>query len=97
MKKAIPAAAMVPAWMTLDDPQLRARNFFEPLTHPVVGDHEYPTWPVRFSAGPDRYWHAAAPTLGQHNEAVLRDELGIDDDELARLREEHVIGTRPLG
>jgi crotonobetainyl-CoA:carnitine CoA-transferase CaiB-like acyl-CoA transferase len=97
MKNAIPAAAMVPAWMTLDDPQLRARNFFEPLSHPVVGDHEYPTWPVRFSAGPDRYWHSAAPTLGQHNEAVLRDELGIADDELARLREEHVIGTRPLG
>jgi crotonobetainyl-CoA:carnitine CoA-transferase CaiB-like acyl-CoA transferase len=97
LRDGVAAAAMVPAWLTLDDPQLRARNFFEPLSHPVVGDHEYPTWPVRFSAGPTRYWYAAAPTLGQHNEAVLRDELGIDDDELARLREQHVIGTRPLG
>jgi hypothetical protein len=27
---------------------------------------------------------------------VLRDELGLTDDELARLADEHVIGTRPL-
>jgi crotonobetainyl-CoA:carnitine CoA-transferase CaiB-like acyl-CoA transferase len=93
----VPAAAMVPAWMTLDDPQLRARNFFEPLVHPVVGRHEYPTWPMRFSAGPNRFWHSPAPTLGQHNEAVLRDELGLSDEELARLTAEHVIGDRPLG
>jgi crotonobetainyl-CoA:carnitine CoA-transferase CaiB-like acyl-CoA transferase len=33
--------------------------------------------------------------LGQHTDAVLRDELGVSDDELARLREAHVIGTTP--
>ncbi|MDQ1521526.1 MAG: hypothetical protein QOI55_2599, partial [Actinomycetota bacterium] len=92
----IPAAAMVPAWLTLDDPQLRARRFFEPVEHPVVGVHDYPTWPMRFSAGPDRYWHTSAPTLGEHTDAVLREELGITDDELVRLRDEHVIGTSPL-
>jgi crotonobetainyl-CoA:carnitine CoA-transferase CaiB-like acyl-CoA transferase len=92
----IPAAAMVPAWLTLDDPQLRARRFFESVEHPVVGVHDYPTWPMRFSAGPERYWHAPAPTLGEHTDAVLREELGITDDELARLRDEHVIGTSPL-
>jgi hypothetical protein len=27
---------------------------------------------------------------------VLRDELGVTDDELARLRELHVIGTTPV-
>ena len=36
-----------------------------------------------------------APTLGQHTDEVLRDELGVTDDELARLRDEHVIGTTP--
>src|SRR6185437_12707105 len=72
----IPAAAMVKAFATLDDPQLRARGFFEPLDHPVVGPHEYPTWPVRMSAGPARYWSGPAPLLGEHTEAVLREELG---------------------
>jgi crotonobetainyl-CoA:carnitine CoA-transferase CaiB-like acyl-CoA transferase len=91
----IPAAAMAPAFATLDDPQLRARGFFEPIEHPVVGAHEYPTWPVRMSAGPARYWSGPAPTLGEHTDAVLRDELGVSDDELQRLRDAHVIGTTP--
>jgi crotonobetainyl-CoA:carnitine CoA-transferase CaiB-like acyl-CoA transferase len=92
----IPAAAMVPAFMALDDPQLRARRYFEPVAHPLVGEHEYPGWPMRFSAGPDRYWHAPAPMLGQHNREILGRELGVRDDELARLRERHVIGDAPV-
>jgi crotonobetainyl-CoA:carnitine CoA-transferase CaiB-like acyl-CoA transferase len=92
----IPAAAMVPAFTAVDDPQLRARGYFEPVAHPLVGEQEYPTWPLRFSAGPDRYWHGSAPLLGEHNEAVLGDELGVDPDELARLRERHVIGNAPV-
>ena len=92
----IPASRMVPAYATLDDPQLRARGFFETVEHPVTGEHEYPTWPMRFSAGPDRYWTRPAPTLGQHTEAVLRDELGCTEDDLARLREDNVIGTEPV-
>jgi crotonobetainyl-CoA:carnitine CoA-transferase CaiB-like acyl-CoA transferase len=92
----VPAAAMVPAYATLDDPQLRARGFFEPLDHPVVGRHDYPTWPVRMSAGPARYWSGSAPTLGRDTDDVLREELGVSDGELARLRDEHVIGTTPF-
>jgi crotonobetainyl-CoA:carnitine CoA-transferase CaiB-like acyl-CoA transferase len=92
----IPAAAMVPAFMTLDDPQLRARRYFEPIEHPLVGEHEFPGWPMRFSAGPDRYWHDPAPLLGQHNQEVLGGELGVGDDELARLRDRHVIGDAPV-
>jgi crotonobetainyl-CoA:carnitine CoA-transferase CaiB-like acyl-CoA transferase len=50
---------------------------------------------VRLSAGPAHSWTGPAPTLGQHTAEVLRDELGIGDDELARLEAEHVIGTIP--
>jgi crotonobetainyl-CoA:carnitine CoA-transferase CaiB-like acyl-CoA transferase len=92
----IPAAAMVPAFMTLDDPQLRARGYFEPVEHPLVGEQEYPGWPMRFSAGPDRYWRDPAPMLGQHNDEVLGGELGVSDDDLARLRNRHVIGDAPI-
>ena len=92
----VPAAAMVAGYATLDDPQLRARHFFEPVTHPLVGEQEYPTWPVRMSAGPDRYWTGPAPMLGEHTAAVLREELAIDDATLARLLAENVIGTTPV-
>jgi crotonobetainyl-CoA:carnitine CoA-transferase CaiB-like acyl-CoA transferase len=47
------------------------------------------------SGGPPRYWSGPAPTLGEHTTEVLREELGVDDDELARLEAEHVIGTAP--
>ncbi|MDQ1435199.1 MAG: hypothetical protein QOF59_2015 [Actinomycetota bacterium] len=96
LEQGVPAAAMVPGHATLADPQMQARGFFEPVANPLVGDQQYPTWPVRLSGGPHRIWSAPAPTLGQHNVEVLRDELGIDDDELARLEAEHVIGTVPI-
>ena len=91
----IPAAAMVPGYATLDDVQMRARGFFEAIDHPHVGLQEYPTWPLRMSAGPAKFWTGPAPTLGQHTEAVLREEIGVTDDELARLRDQHVIGQQP--
>jgi crotonobetainyl-CoA:carnitine CoA-transferase CaiB-like acyl-CoA transferase len=95
LAEGIPAAAMVAAFATLDDPQLRARDFFQAIDHPIVGEHEYPGWPMRFSLpGPSGWWPGPAPTLGQHNEEVLR-SLDVDDNELERLRAEGVIGDRP--
>jgi crotonobetainyl-CoA:carnitine CoA-transferase CaiB-like acyl-CoA transferase len=91
----VPAAAMVPGYATLDDPQMRARGFFEAVDNPLVGEQYYPTWPVRLSEGPARVWTGPAPTLGQHTAEVLG-ELGMDAAELARLEAEHVIGTTPV-
>jgi crotonobetainyl-CoA:carnitine CoA-transferase CaiB-like acyl-CoA transferase len=91
----VPAAAMAPAFALVDDPQLRARRFFETIDNAQVGSQAYPTWPMRLSAGPSSWWTGPAPTLGEHTDAVLRDELGCTDADLARLRAEHVIGTVP--
>lgn len=92
----IAAAAVVPAFTALDDPQLRARDYFQTIDHEVVGSHEYPGFPMRLSGGPHQWWSGPAPLLGEHTEAVLRRELGLTDAELAHLRAEHVIGTAPL-
>jgi crotonobetainyl-CoA:carnitine CoA-transferase CaiB-like acyl-CoA transferase len=91
----IPAAATVAAYATLDDPQLQARGFFEPVTHALLGEHDYPTWPMRMSAGPQRYWTGPSPMLGEHTDEVLR-SLGLDDAELARLAAANVIGKIPV-
>ena len=53
------------------DPHLRARDMIVPIDHPEAGRREFPGFPIRFSGTPvERF--APAPTLGQHNEAVLR-------------------------
>jgi len=46
-------------------------------------------------ADPERHHRAAPPTLGRHNDEILRG-LGFSDDELASLRAERVIGERVL-
>jgi crotonobetainyl-CoA:carnitine CoA-transferase CaiB-like acyl-CoA transferase len=45
--------------------------------------------------GPGRHHRFAPPTLGQHNDEVLR-QLGLTDDEIGDLRADRVIGETAL-
>jgi len=95
----IPAERLVAADQMYDSDfigaQLDARGFYEEFEHPVTGAHRYPGWPFRITSGPPRHHRTAPPTLGQHNDEILRG-LGLSDDELATLRAERVIGERVL-
>jgi crotonobetainyl-CoA:carnitine CoA-transferase CaiB-like acyl-CoA transferase len=91
----VPAEPMVPAYDVDQDEQMNARAFWEPVEHPLAGEVPFPGWPMRFSGGPDRWFRRPAPTLGEHNEAVLGDELGLSRAELDALRADKVIGDRP--
>jgi crotonobetainyl-CoA:carnitine CoA-transferase CaiB-like acyl-CoA transferase len=91
------AQPVVPAYDIDEDPQMQARGFWEPVVHPVVGEHRYPGWPMRLSGGPGSWYRSPAPLLGQHNEEVLTGLLGLALDEIADLQQAGVIGERPLG
>ncbi|OBJ20624.1 CaiB/BaiF CoA transferase family protein [Mycobacterium colombiense] len=75
--------------------QLDARGYYEELEHPITGPHRYPGWPFRITPGPRHQHRTAPPTLGQHNEEVLR-ELGLSEADVAELRHRRVIGERVL-
>ena len=92
----IPAGAARDPRTISTHPQLQARGFFEELDHEVVGRHRFVGLPFRF-ASVDRWLTRPAPTLGEHDGEVLGGELGLDDDELARLAAAGVIGTTPVG
>jgi benzylsuccinate CoA-transferase BbsF subunit len=62
------------------DPQLASRRFFVPLEHPVLGQTVSDASPIRLSDAPARYIRAA-PTLGQDNEYVFRELLGMSPQE----------------
>lgn len=75
--------------------QLDARGYYQELEHRITGPHRYPGWPFRITPGPRQHHRSAPPTLGQHNDEVLR-ELGLSEAEVADLRHRRVIGDRAL-
>ena len=88
----IPAAPVLQPPEVIDNPCLRARGFFQAVTHPLCGPLPYPRPPV---AG--HFVNSAAPLLGEHNAEIFAGALGLTGQELARLATEDVIGSWPLG
>ena len=92
----IPASPLYDARLSPEHPQMIARGYFERLDHPIVGQHLVPTIPFRFRSV-DRWSRSPAPTVGEDNETILKDLLGLDDAAIEKLIAEAVIGTRLKG
>jgi crotonobetainyl-CoA:carnitine CoA-transferase CaiB-like acyl-CoA transferase len=73
------------------DPQLKARGFFVSVTHPESGMHDYPGMLWKMSRTPGSF-RSPACCLGEHNDYVYRELLGLDDAEISRLRADGHIG-----
>jgi crotonobetainyl-CoA:carnitine CoA-transferase CaiB-like acyl-CoA transferase len=71
------------------DPQLARRGHFVPLTHPYMGDGFYERNGFRLSDGAAGY-DRAGPTLGQDQEWVLGELLGLAPSEQAALAADNV-------
>jgi crotonobetainyl-CoA:carnitine CoA-transferase CaiB-like acyl-CoA transferase len=91
----VPAEQVLTPDRMYDISQLDARGYYEEVEHPVTGPHRYPGWPFKITPGPRHHHRFAPPTLGQHNEEILRG-LGVTDDQLDELRAQHVIGEKAL-
>ena len=72
------------------DPHLNARETYVEVEHPRVGAEMVYGVPWRFSDTPGGV-HNPAPLLGQHNDYVLGQVLGIDESRLNRLAAEQVV------
>ncbi|MCY1288358.1 Acetyl-CoA:oxalate CoA-transferase [compost metagenome] len=73
-----------------EDPQVKARGLRLELPHALAGSVPQVASPLRLSASPVEYRHAA-PQLGAHTEAVLQGLLGLDAAQLAALRAAQVV------
>ena len=91
----VPAGVVVNAEQLVNDPHLSARDFFWEIDHPEAGSRRYAGQPMRLSATPARL-HRPAPCLGQHNDQILGELLGLSVGELNGLREKGVIGNLPV-
>ncbi len=74
-----------------NDPQMKDRGFFEAVAHAECGTHRYPGLTYRMSKTPSRIRRPAV-RLGEHNEYVYKEILGVSDEEYARLEKEGHIG-----
>ena len=66
------------------DPQLAHRGVFFQMDHPVIGEARFEGVPVRFDGMSADNWRSG-PMLGEDNEYVFKELLGLGDDELAEL------------
>ena len=72
------------------DPHIRERGDLIQVEDPVLGPVRMQGLHARFSATPGAV-RRGAPRLGEHNEEIYRDLLGLGDEELAALRDEGVV------
>jgi len=63
----------------------------------MSGEVRLPAGAWKFASNHEPWVRRAAPTLGQHNDEVLRELLGLSDAELDRLRADGIIGEMPKG
>ena len=64
-----------------EDPQMQARNHYRKLDHPEAGPTRYDGPPFTMSGLPLEV--RPAPLLGEHNDYVFRDLLGLTDEEIS--------------
>ncbi|MRG72444.1 CoA transferase [Alphaproteobacteria bacterium HT1-32] len=85
-KRKVPAAPVNDLPGAFADPHLMARGMVTEIQHEGLGV-TYPVIsnPVKMSRTPPTY-RRGAPLLGQHTEEVIRELLGADEEELAKLR-----------
>jgi crotonobetainyl-CoA:carnitine CoA-transferase CaiB-like acyl-CoA transferase len=88
----VPAGPVLDEAGALSDPQLHERGFFHLLDHPSCGIHFHPGANFTMTRTPPQVWRAA-PTLGQDNEYVYKDLLGVDDEEYQQLIAEGHVGS----
>lgn len=69
------------------DTQLEHRNYFVRLKHPEMGSPAYEQQACFILSKTPRELNMPSPCLGQHNEYVYKELLGLSDDEIA----EHIV------
>ena len=91
----IAAAAVMTGEDIFNDPHYQERGLLELVDHPSAGMYFLPgvAWKMSATPGAVRW---PAPRLGEHNEFVFGELLGMADPDVARLDEEGVTGTEPV-
>ena len=91
LKRALLIAPVQTTEEVLASEQLAAREYWQTLAHPELGQAvQYPGPFAKFSAAPLRY-RRRPPTIGEHNREIYCGELGCTEQQLTDLQRNGVI------
>ncbi len=85
----VPSAPIYDFKQVFDDPQIRHRQLVKEIPHPLSGTMKVVGNPVNFSDTAVEYGRPP-PLLGEHTAEVLREVLGMDEEQVARLARQKV-------
>lgn len=85
----VPVAPVQPADKVVSSEHLNSRGFFSEVDYPGIGRITFPTSPYIFSKSPWQM-NRSAPKLGEHNDAIYGEVLGLAEEDIVRLKD---IGT----
>jgi formyl-CoA transferase len=86
----VPCSAVLDTQDLYRDPHLLERDFVKHVEHPELGEVPLLGFAARMSQSDVEFQRA--PTVGEHSEEVLAEDLGLGDDELAALRNNGILG-----
>ena len=77
--------------LVVRDPQMKSRDWTVTRDHPVIGEHLTDGLQIRFSRTP-AHRNLPGPPLGEANQYVFSDLLGLSDDRIAELQVNGAMG-----
>ena len=86
----VPGAPVRNAMEVMNDAHMHERGMLQHVDHPSLGDVILPNSPLRLH-GADRPDPVPSPSLGQHNQEIYGDWLGLGADGVAALKREGAI------
>ena len=86
----VPCAPINDIEKLFDDVQLQARNMFVDLHDRRAGDIKIAGNPIKMTSVPEVSKREPAPDVGEHNEAVFGELLGMDAESVRKLKDEGV-------
>lgn len=89
-KNGVPSGPVNNIEQVFDHPQVKAREAIEEVSHPTLGTIKLVKSPIRFSTL-NVQTKAHPPNLGEHTEQYLTTELGLNKEEIYRLKVNGVI------
>ena len=86
----VPSAPVRDLAEVVDDAHMHERGMLARINHPDFGEVVLPSSPLRYHGTPPTK-PTPHPRIGEHNQAIYGDWLGLDEAEIAALRQDGVI------